>query len=71
MRARACSTIFHIRTPEGQAVFAGAAVEAFVDVVDERFGDGLLVQLDVDHLMDTAARRIGFEVSRGGRWEQA
>ncbi len=36
--------------------FAGAAVEAFVDVVDERIGDGLLVQLDVDHLMDAATR---------------
>src|SRR5216683_1864640 len=42
--------------------FAGAAVEAFVDVVDERFGDGLLVQLDLDHLVDAATGRIGFEV---------
>jgi hypothetical protein len=31
-------------------------------VVDEGFGEGLLVQLDLDHLVDTAAGRVGFEV---------
>ena len=41
---------------------AGAAVETFVDVIDERIGDGLLVQLDMNHLLDAAARRIGFEI---------
>src|SRR5213078_41534 len=38
--------------------FARPAVQAFVDVIDEGIGDGLLVQFDLDHLMDAAARRI-------------
>jgi len=42
--------------------FARPAVQAFVDVIDEGIGDGLLVQFDLDHLMDAAARRIGLEV---------
>ncbi len=41
---------------------AGATVEAFVDVIDKGIGDGLLVQLDMNHLVDAAARGIGFEV---------
>ena len=52
-------SIFHTR---GAGGFAGAAVEAFVDMIDEGIGDGLLVQLDVYHLVDAAARRIGFEI---------
>jgi hypothetical protein len=46
----------------GAGGFAGAAVKAFIDVIHERVGDGLLIQLDLDHLVDAAARRIGFEV---------
>lgn len=46
----------------GAGGFAGAAVEAFVDVVDEAGGDRLLAVFDVDHLADAAAGRIGFEV---------
>ena len=55
----------------GAGRFAGAAVEAFVDVVDEGRGDGDMAPLefvrglnlrDVDHLVDAAARGVGFEV---------
>ncbi len=53
---------FSIFDAGGAGSFASAAVEAFVDVIDERFGDGLLVQLDLDHLVDAATGRIGFEV---------
>ena len=53
---------FSIFDPGGARGFAGAAVETLVDVVDEGIGDGLLVQFDVNHLMDAAARRIGFQV---------
>src|SRR6266576_169512 len=53
---------FSIFDPGGAGGFAGAAVETFVDVVDEGIRDGLLVQFDMNHLMDAAARRIGFEV---------
>jgi hypothetical protein len=53
---------FSIFDAGGAGGFAGAAVEAFVDVVDEGIGDRLLVQLDLDHLVNAAARRIGFEV---------
>jgi len=53
---------FSIFDAGGAGGFAGAAVEAFVDVIDEGFGDGLLVQLDLDHLVDAAAGRIGLEV---------
>ena len=65
--------------------FAGAAVEAFIDMLDERIGDrcveagtdgselptvrrfwlldfGDLALRDMDHLMDAAARGIGFQV---------
>jgi hypothetical protein len=42
--------------------FAGAAVETFVNVIDERIGDGKIAQLDVDHLVDAAARGIRFEI---------
>src|ERR1700704_5788636 len=42
--------------------FASTAVEAFVDVIDERIGDRKIAQLDVDHLVDAAPRRIGFEI---------
>jgi hypothetical protein len=31
-------------------------------VIDEGIGDGLLVELDLDHLVDAAAGRIGLEV---------
>src|SRR5580692_8040360 len=46
----------------GAGGFAGAAVETFVDVIDEGVGDGLLFRLDVDHLVDAAAGGIGFEI---------
>ena len=42
--------------------FAGAAIETFVYGVDEGIRDGLLVQFDMNHLMEAAAWRIGFEV---------
>ena len=50
--------------------FAGPAVEAFVDVIDEGIGDGVfalgiireLALRDVDHLVDAAAWGIGFEI---------
>jgi len=54
----------------GAGGFASAAVEAFVDVIDEaggdghsflrRVGDGGL--LDADHLADTSARRVRLQV---------
>ncbi len=53
---------FSVFDAGGAGGFASAAVEAFVDVIDERFGDGLLVQLDLDHLVDAPARRVGLEV---------
>ena len=55
---------FSIFDSGGAGGFAGAAVETFVDVVDEGVRDGLLVQFDVNHLMDAAARRIGFQVPK-------
>ncbi len=50
--------------------FARAAVETFVDVIDKGVGDGdvpldFVIELasrDVDHLVDAAARGIGFEI---------
>ena len=53
---------FSILDAGGAGGFAGAAVKTFVDMVGKGIGDGLLIQLDLDHLVDTAARRIGFEV---------
>src|SRR5712692_10562186 len=53
---------FSIFDTGGAGSFASAAVEAFVDVIDEGVGDGLLVEFDLDHLVDAAAGRIGFEV---------
>ena len=46
----------------GAGSFAGAAVEAFINVVDEGVGDTDVSLLDVDHLVDAAAGRIGFEI---------
>lgn len=46
----------------GAGCFAGAAVEALIDVLDEGIGDGLVVQFDVNHLADATARGIGFEI---------
>jgi len=53
---------FAVLDPGGAGGFAGAAVETFVNVIDERIGDGKVAQLDVDHLVDAAARGIGFEI---------
>src|ERR1700682_1994534 len=53
---------FSIFDPGGAGGLAGTAVETFVDVVYEGIRDGLLVQFDMNHLMDAAAWRIGFEV---------
>ena len=53
---------FSIFDAGGAGSFASAAVEAFVDVIDERFGDGLVVQFDLNHLVNAATGRIGFEV---------
>ena len=55
---------FSIFDAGGAGGFASAAVEAFVDVLDERIGDGLLVQLDLDHVVDAATGRVGFEVPK-------
>ncbi len=55
---------FFIFDAGGAGGFASAAVEAFVDVLDERIGDGLLVQLDLDHLVDAPTGRVGFEVPK-------
>ena len=54
----------------GAGGFAGTAVETFVDVIDEGSADGdgrrrMVMQLalkNLDHLVDAAARRIGFEI---------
>jgi hypothetical protein len=46
----------------GAGGFAGAAVETFVNVIHERIGDGKVAELDVNHLVDAAARGIGFEI---------
>ena len=59
------ASVFHefaVLDPGGAGGFAGAAVETFVNVIDERIGDGKVAQLDVDHLVDSAARGIGFEI---------
>src|SRR5271167_2839137 len=61
---------FAVAHAGGAGGFAGAAVEAFVDVIDEAGGDGegLLLGvgdgglLDADHLADASARRIGLKV---------
>jgi hypothetical protein len=64
----------------GAGGFASSAVETFVDVVGKGVGDGRgrllmireLVLRDADHLVDAAARRIGFEIPktiRGARVE--
>jgi len=45
----------------GAGGFAGAAVEAFINVIDEGVGDGSAVLRDVHHLADAAARGVGFE----------
>jgi len=52
-------SIFDTRRAGG---FARAAVETFIDVVDEGISDPLPVQLDLNHLVDPPARRIRFEV---------
>lgn len=46
----------------GAGGFAGAAVETFVNVIHERIGDGKIAELDLNHLVDAAARGIGFEI---------
>ncbi len=46
----------------GAGGFAGAAVETFVNVIHERIGDGKIAELDVNHLVDAAARGIRFEI---------
>ena len=46
----------------GAGGFAGAAVETFVNVIHERIGDGKIAELDMNHLVDAAARGIGFEI---------
>lgn len=56
----------------GTGGLASAAVEAFIDVVDEgirngRGGVGMIGELalrDVHHLVDAATRRIGFEIPK-------
>ena len=72
---------FSVLDAGGAGGFASAAVETFVNVIDERVGDvrgrlsmaGELALGDVDHLVDTAARRIGFEIPQaiGGAGVQA
>ncbi|MCU1316027.1 MAG: hypothetical protein JWN63_1349 [Candidatus Acidoferrum typicum] len=64
---------FSIFDPGGAGGLAGAAVETFVDVIDEGIRDGSLVQFDMNHLMDAAAWRIGFEVpeAEGGTGVEA
>jgi hypothetical protein len=42
--------------------FASAAVQAFIDVIDEPIGDRQFPMLDVDHLPDAPTGRIGFEI---------
>jgi hypothetical protein len=46
----------------GAGGFAGTTVEAFVYVIHEGLSDGLVVQFDLNHLVDSAARGIGFEI---------
>jgi len=46
----------------GAGGFAGAAVEAFIDVFDEGIGDGLVIEFDVNHLADASARGVGLEI---------
>ena len=46
----------------GAGGFAGAAVETFVNVIHKRIGDGKIAELDVNHLVDAAARGIRFEI---------
>jgi hypothetical protein len=46
----------------GAGGFAAAAVQAFVDVLDEGIADSRAIQLDLDHLVDAAARGVGFHI---------
>src|SRR5882724_6994014 len=57
----------------GAGGFAGAAVETFVNVIHERIGDGKIAELDLNHLVNAAARGIGFEIPEavGGAGVQA
>ena len=60
-----CASVFNelaVFHAGGAGSFASAAVEAFVHVLDEGIGNGLVVQFDVNHLANSAARRIRFEV---------
>ena len=46
----------------GAGGFASAAVEAFINMVDEWFADGEFALLDKKHLANAASGRIGFEM---------
>src|SRR2546427_513094 len=53
---------FAILDAGGAGGFAGAAVQAFVNVIDEGAGDGQLALLDMYHLADAAARGIRLQI---------
>ncbi len=53
---------FAVLDAGGAGGLAGAAVQAFVNVIDKGIGDGQLALLDVDHLADAAARGIRFQI---------
>ena len=65
----------------GAGSFASAAVETFIDVIDKGIAEGdgrrrMVIQValkDMDHLVDAAAGRIGFEIPEtvGGAGAQA
>ena len=61
--ARACVLDqFSVLNPGGACSLARAAVEAFINMVDESGSERQIALLDVDHLADAPAGRIGFEI---------
>ena len=46
----------------GAGGFAAAAIQAFVDVLDEGIADARAIQLDLNHLVDAAARGVSFDI---------
>ena len=66
--ARACVLDqFSVLNPGGACSLARAAVEAFINMLDESGGEGQIALLDVNHLADASARRIGFEIPQAIR----
>jgi len=64
---------FSIFNAGGTRGFARAAIQAFIDMIDEHIADGKLAFVHQNHLAYAAARRIGLEMPEfvGGAMIQA